>query len=189
MSSAKARNQGKAAAAAAAGSDPRACVGASPAPAPAPAPALGPLTDYVGYALRRAQASSFRHLDRSAGDLALTPGQFSQLAAIAANPGINQRRLAALFGLDKSTLSPAMDALVRRGLVARVRNEGDGRAWSLTLTPAGRQALGRMQAKVEAQERLIAAALTESERHGLVAALGRIEAALDAADRDPDTTG
>jgi hypothetical protein len=61
---------------------------------------LGPLPDYVGYALRRAQTASFRHLERSAGDLALTPGQFSQLAAIEAYPGINQRKLAALFGLD-----------------------------------------------------------------------------------------
>lgn len=144
------------------------------------APALGPLPDYVGYALRRAQAASFRHLERSAGELALTPGQFSQLAAIEANPGINQRRLAALFGLDKSTLSPAMEALAARGLVQRARDAADGRAWALTLTPPGRQLLARMRAKIEAQERAIAAALAPAERRRLLAALRRIEAALDA---------
>ena len=143
--------------------------------------ALGPLPGYVGYALRRAQSASFRHLERSAGALALTPGQFSQLAAIEANPGINQRRLAALFGLDKSTLSPAMEALAARGLVQRTRASDDARAWSLSLTPQGRQLLARMRAKVEAQERIIAGALAPAERRRLVAALKRIEAALDAA--------
>lgn len=143
--------------------------------------ALGPLPDYVGYALRRAQTASFRHLGRSTGDLALTPGQFSQLAAIEANPGINQRALALLFGLDKSTLSPAMEALAARGLVQRARAAEDGRAWSLSLTPQGRQLLARMRARIEAQERVIAAALAPAERRRLVAALRRIEAALDAA--------
>jgi DNA-binding MarR family transcriptional regulator len=147
-----------------------------------PGAALGPLPDYVGYVLRRAQSASFRHLERSAGDLALTPGQFSQLAAIEANPGINQRRLAALFGLDKSTLSPAMEALAARGLVQRTRAAEDGRAWSLALTPQGRQLLARMRAKIEAQERIIAEALAPAERARLVDALRRIEAALDAAD-------
>jgi DNA-binding MarR family transcriptional regulator len=152
-------------------------------PAGSIAPALlGPLPEYVGYALRRAQSASFRHLERSAGELALTPGQFSQLAAIEANPGINQRRLAALFGLDKSTLSPAVDALAARGLVQRTRAAEDGRAWSLALTPQGRHLLVRMRAKIEGQERAIAAALTSAERERLLDTLRRIEAALDAAD-------
>jgi DNA-binding MarR family transcriptional regulator len=144
--------------------------------------ALGPLPDYVGYVLRRAQSASFRHLERSTGELALTPGQFSQLAAIDANPGINQRRLAALFGLDKSTLSPAMDALAARGLVQRTRDAEDGRAWSLALTLPGRQLLARIRAKIEAQERIIAEALAPGERRRLIEALRRIEAALDAAE-------
>lgn len=143
---------------------------------------LGPLPEYVGYALRRAQTASFRHLERTAGDLSLTPGQFSQLAAIEANPGINQRKLAALFGLDKSTLSPAMEALAARGFVQRLRDAADGRAWALTLTVQGRQLLARMRAKIEAQERVIAGALAPAERRRLVAALRRIETALDAAD-------
>jgi DNA-binding MarR family transcriptional regulator len=149
--------------------------------APGEARALGPLADYLGYALRRAQSASFRHLERSAGALALSPGQFSQLAAIEANPGLNQRRLAEIFGLDKSTLSPAVEALVARGLVQRARSAEDARAWSLSLTPQGRELLRRMRAKVEAQERLMAAALDADERERLLDALRRIEAALDAA--------
>jgi DNA-binding MarR family transcriptional regulator len=153
-----------------------------PPPAASPPAPLGALPGYVGYALRRAQSASFRHLDRSAGELALTPGQFSQLAAIEANPGINQRRLAAMFGLDKSTLSPAVDTLAVRGFVQRTRAAEDARAWSLTLTPQGRQVLTRMRAKVEAQERIIASALAPAARRRLIEALQRIEAALEEAE-------
>jgi len=158
--------------------------GAAEAPVPAALgeAALGPLAGYVGYALRRAQSASFRHLERSAADPALTPGQFSLLTAIDATPGLNQRRLAEICALDKSTLSPAIDALAARDLVLRTRAPEDARAWALTLTPEGRQALARMRGKVEAQEAVIAAVLATPERKHLVAALRRIEAALDAAD-------
>ncbi len=57
----------------------------------------------------------------------------------------------------------------------------DGRAWALSLTAQGRLVLARMRAKIEAQERVIAAALAPGERSRLLAALRRIEAALDAA--------
>jgi len=144
--------------------------------------AFGPLGAYIGYALRRAQSASFRQLERSASDLALSPGQFSLLTAVDATPGINQQRLAALFGLDKSTLSPAVEALARRGLVLRTKAPEDARAWALTLTLEGRHTLGRMRAKVEAQERIMASALgAPGEAKRLLAALRRIEAALDAA--------
>ena len=135
-----------------------------------------------GYALRRAQSASFRHLERSAAGLGLSPGQFSLLTAVEATPGINQQRLAVLFGLDKSTLSPAVDALVRRGLVQRSRATDDARAWALILTGEGRALLTRMRARVEAQERVMETALGSPEKaKRLTEALRRIETALDAA--------
>lgn len=146
------------------------------------AAALGPLAGYLGYALRRAQSASFRHLERSTAELALSPGQFSLLTAVEATPGINQQRLASLFGLDKSTLSPAVDALVRRGLVQRSRAAEDARAWALVLTADGRALLARMRAKVEAQERMMAAALGSPDKaKRLAESLRQIEAAMDAA--------
>jgi DNA-binding MarR family transcriptional regulator len=140
---------------------------------------LDALESYIGFAMRRAQAASFRHLERTAGALGLTPGQFSLLTVVAANPGVNQRRLAAAFDLDKSTLSPAVDALTRRGLVRRLRSPADGRAWSLELTAHGSRLLARMRACVEAQESLIASALSAAERDRLMRMLERVTAALE----------
>jgi DNA-binding MarR family transcriptional regulator len=58
------------------------------------------------------------------------------------------KELATRCGLDASTISRAVTALVTRGLVQRSADPADGRAAILTLTPAGRAAL----ADVEQQE-------------------------------------
>lgn len=141
--------------------------------------ALGPLPGYLGYKLRQAQTASFRHLDRAAGGKTLSPGQFSLLTVIEANPGVTQTRVARSFGLDKSTLSPAIDQLVKARLVSRKRSTTDGRAYELSLTASGRRKLQAKQAQIEAQERLMAAALPETDRARLMALLDRLVTALD----------
>src|SRR5262245_44593257 len=77
------------------------------------------LPSYVGYQVRRAQARIFAELEATLGDFDVTPGSFGVLTLIRANPGITQVALAAAFGIDKSTLSPVIVRLERRGLVRR----------------------------------------------------------------------
>lgn len=143
---------------------------------------LGPLPGYLGYKLRQAQTASFRHLDRMAGASDLSPGRFSLLTVIEANPGITQTRIARAFRLDKSTLSPVVDQLVKRRLVARKRSKADGRAYGLSLTAAGVRRLEAKRAQIEAQERLMASTLTPVEQVQMMALLDRLVAALDSAD-------
>lgn len=145
-------------------------------------PVLGALPDYIGFRVRRAQAASFRHLDRIAGSVPLSPGRFSLLALVEANPGITQARIARAFSLDKSTLSPVVDALVRAGFVHRERSAEDGRAYALTLTAAGADALADKRRQIERQEAVMAAPLTPEERTLLLDMLDRMTAALDRAD-------
>ncbi len=140
---------------------------------------LGALPSYVGYNLRRAQAASFRHLDRLARDLNLTPGQFSLLSLLASNPGISQKAISQVSGVDTSTMSPALESLARRGLIHRARAAHDRRSYALTLSPAGVDLLAAMREQVDRQERLMADALEPGERAQLLAMLGRIAAALN----------
>lgn len=142
---------------------------------------LGPLPGYLGYKLRQAQAASFRHIDRMAGESDLSPGRFSLLTVIGANPGVTQTRIARAFGLDKSTLSPVIDQLVKGRLVARKRSKTDGRAYGLSLTAAGRRSLDAKRAQIEAQEKVMAATLSPREHAGMMEILDRIVAALDVA--------
>ena len=137
-------------------------------------PSLGPLPGYIGFNLRRAQMASFRHLDRTAGALNLTPGQFSLLTFLEANPGVSQKTVSQEFGVDTSTLTPVLDALTKRRLIRRARAAHDKRTYALSLTPSGQRLLDDMRGRIEAQEREMAAALAPGERAQLLDMLKRI---------------
>jgi DNA-binding MarR family transcriptional regulator len=66
---------------------------------------------------------------------------YTLLTHIAGNPGIRAADLAALFGLDKSTLSRQINALVGRGLVGRTGERPGKRGIVLEITPPAKAAL------------------------------------------------
>ena len=140
---------------------------------------LGPLPGYVGYNLRRAQVASFKHLDRTAGALELSPGQFSLLVFLNANPGVSQKSVSQAFGVDTSTLSPVLAMLSARGLVRRKRANHDRRNYAISLTTDGKRHLSEMRANIEAQEALMSAALDPGERELLLRMLRKVAAALE----------
>jgi DNA-binding MarR family transcriptional regulator len=89
------------------------------------------------------------------------PGMTGVLAALphaGADEGCHAKELAARCGLDASTISRAVTALVTRGLVQRTTDPTDGRASVLTLTEAGRAALADLERQ---QAELLAGALRD----------------------------
>lgn len=101
----------------------------------------GPLDGWVGFHLRLAQNASFQAFAKLTGGVAVRPGRFATLMLIGRNPGISQTALSRANGRDKSSLTPVLNDLVRRGLVRRQRTPGDRRTYRLTLTPAGTKVL------------------------------------------------
>ena len=97
----------------------------------------GPLADWLGFHLRLAQIASFQAFAAEAQEIDLSPGRFALLMLIGRNPGISQTTLSRAHGSDKSTLTPALNDLKRRGLVTRGRLKSDRRSYQLALTPAG----------------------------------------------------
>ena len=71
----------------------------------------------------------------------LTPVQYVALAAISANPGIDQVTLAGLIAYDRTTITGVVDRLAQKGLVERNESSRDRRARELKVTPAGRKTL------------------------------------------------
>ncbi|MEG3630512.1 MarR family transcriptional regulator [Streptomyces sp. C6-003] len=53
--------------------------------------------------------------------------------------------LAGYIGVGKATMSRQLRALEDLGLVAREPDPADGRAWLITLTPEGRERVGRVR--------------------------------------------
>ena len=99
---------------------------------------FGPLAYWVGFNLRMAQESAFQAFSHRSQEIGESPGRFATLTLIARNPGISQTELSHANGRDKSSLTPVVEDLVRRGLVERKRMNSDRRTYRLNLT-AGRQ--------------------------------------------------
>jgi DNA-binding MarR family transcriptional regulator len=80
---------------------------------------------------------------------------FTLLAEIDEVPGTRATDLAALFGLEKSTVSRQLKDLEETGFLRRESERAGRRGYDLVVTPAGKAALGREAALV--RERLRAA--------------------------------
>ena len=96
----------------------------------------------------RALARLSRVLERADAELSLA--HYRVLSAVAEG---DQRatRLAARLALGKPTVSAAVDALSRRGLLLRGPVRGDQRAVVLSLTPRGRALLDRVEERMAAR--------------------------------------
>ena len=140
---------------------------------------FGRLPGYIGYQVRQAQSAIFRDISRAIGELGVTPGEFSLLTMLEANPGLNSITLARLYRLDKATLSLSLKRLVGRGLIRTERNEQDRRYYALRLTPAGRKVLQRVTRRIEKQEQAMDAVLKPGEREQVLDLLQRIAGAFD----------
>jgi len=134
----------------------------------------GPLEQWVGFHLRMAQAASFQAFAREVEDVDLRPGRFATLMLIGCNAGISQTALSRANGRDKSTLTPVLDDLVRRGLVRRIRTPADRRTYELTLTLAGERTLQRLTASARRHEDRLDRLLGPKDRQLFVQLLRRI---------------
>ena len=105
---------------------------------------FGPLANWIGFNLRMAQESTFQAFSRRSKEIGESPGRFAALTLIARNPGISQTELSHASGRDKSSVTPVVEDLVRRGLIARKRMRSDRRAYRLNLTSAGKKTLANM---------------------------------------------
>ena len=139
---------------------------------------LGPLAGFIGFHLRLAQEASFQGFARRVRDFELRPGRFAVLALIAQNPGISQTALGRAAGRDKSTLTPALNDLVRRALVKRRRPAEDRRSYALSLTPKGEKLLAELFQHARAHDRELDAIVGMEGKAEFIRTLRRIAMAL-----------
>jgi MarR family transcriptional regulator, temperature-dependent positive regulator of motility len=122
----------------------------------------------------------------------LTPVQCAALAAVSANPRIDQVTLAGLIAFDRTTITGVVDRLAQKGLVARHESRRDRRARELKITDAGRRTLRGITSAVEAAQKIMLRGLTEKEARELVRLLQKAIAAGNDLSRAPlrhTTTG
>lgn len=124
----------------------------------------GPLAEWIGFNLRMAQDASFQSFSRRSKEIGVRPGRFATLTLIGRNPGITQTALSRANSRDKSTLTPLVADLVRRGLIRRTRAPNDQRTYRLSLTAAGSKLLDQLTACAREHERELDAVIGARER-------------------------
>ena len=134
------------------------------------------LPSYVGYQVRRTQAKIFAEFETALAGADLTPGSFGVLTLIRANPGITQVALAAAFGVDKSTMSPVIVRLEKRGLIRREVLTSDRRRQALYFETAAEPQYLAAREKVRAFEAGVAARLSSAEQRELARLLAKLQA-------------
>ena len=145
-----------------------------PAAAPASAVRLGPLPEYVGYVLRRAQIAATAGFHEALKAVKLSPTQFSVLTVIRENPGVSPSEVCAALGIQKANFVPLLNELERRRLVRRQSGVADRRTYALHLTSEGEKLAVRAHALHEKHERRLLERLGRQGRDQLMRLLRRL---------------
>jgi len=129
----------------------------------------------IGYKLRRAQLAVFQDFLDTFAAMRLRPAEFSVLSLIGTLPGRKQAELAEGLGIKPANLVPLIDAMEKRGLAERRRDESDRRTYRLYLTLEGEGFVARMHEVWRAhEERFVARLGGKRERDRLIEMLDRI---------------
>jgi len=107
-----------------------------------PVPGGYRLEDQVGFHLRRAGQRHAAIFATHMGE-ELTPTQWAALVKLSEHGALSQNLLGRETAMDGATIKGVVDRLVKRGLVATGPDPDDGRRMRVSITEAGREAVGR----------------------------------------------
>ena len=102
------------------------------------------LENFAPYLMNRIMGRYNAALQTEMASLGLTTPQMRSLAVLSVIDGILIRELAVYAVVQQSTLSRALDALARDGLIRRETDADDSRATRVFLTDSGREAYERL---------------------------------------------
>lgn len=140
-----------------------------------PVEAGAELVDAVLAASRALVAVAARSLVNVAEDVTLV--QYRVLVELAARGPQRVADLAAVLGVDPSTVTRMCDRLVRKGLANRRRVNSDRRAVKISLAPAGRELVQEVTRQRRAELKKILARLPDEDRSPVLEALQAFAAA------------
>jgi DNA-binding MarR family transcriptional regulator len=144
---------------------------------------MGPLESYLPYLLNRAGSRIATAFSEEVRPLGATLQMWRVLAALREKDGRRMGDLSATTSIEVSTLSRLVDAMERKGLVARRRDSEDARAVVLHATAAGRRLTTRLLPIAERYETVALAGFNFAEAQVLKAALRRLYANMDGLNR------
>jgi DNA-binding MarR family transcriptional regulator len=137
------------------------------------------LYERPGFLLRRSHQISVAIFERACANLSLTPAQYGVLAILAAQPKIDQTRLAKALAFDKVTVLRVLKGLQERGLCVREPVASGRRQMAVKLTPSGHALLEQARRPVQQAYDDLLSPLSDVEQAALVSLLKRLTQALE----------
>jgi DNA-binding MarR family transcriptional regulator len=125
--------------------------------------AAAPTYPRVTYLIKELERSVRLAIDDIVEPMGLTTVQFTALSVLALHPGTSSAQLARRSFVSAQAANEMVAALERRGMIERHTPPHGGRALWIDLTAAGRRALSRCQARVDAFEARLFARVTPRE--------------------------
>ena len=135
-----------------------------------------PLSDHIGFVLRRAQLSVFQDFQQAVDGLDLTPAAYSVLVILGRHPGMRQNKLTDLLAIKPANCVTLINGLEKRGLVVREKVKVSGRAVALSLTEDGQVVLAEADNRVEIHRMRMRERLGEADAARLLALLHKLVA-------------
>ncbi len=136
------------------------------------------LTGYVSLIIRALLVAG-RNGAPAEGRIPFNPLYFHMLRILGDTGGTRPSAIADGLSVPRTTISTAVKALGKRGLVQTSADKTDGRALSVSLTQEGREVLDAILRQDTRNSAAMLATLDESERDAFVRALGKVARGLN----------
>lgn len=133
-------------------------------------------TETIGFLVWSAARSYGRHFAARIARHGITLGVWPVMRALAEEPGLTQRQLAARTDMSGPTIVDLVAQLEAKKLVRRVRSAEDRRKSSIFLTDSGRAAFDAALPDIAAVHKLAVAGMAKGEQQVLKALLQRLHA-------------
>ncbi|MFE8955826.1 MarR family winged helix-turn-helix transcriptional regulator [Streptomyces althioticus] len=142
------------------------------------------LTTHPGHLARRLQQAHHLLWTSMVSEETTSP-QYAVLNTLVAEPGLDQRTVGERVGLDRSTIAEVVGRLLRRGLLDKVRDPGDGRRSLLRVTGEGARVHRKLTVRTARMNQVLLAPLGPDERDVFIDLIRRVADAAETL-RDPD---
>ena len=130
-----------------------------------------PMSERLGYVLKRAQHALRTSIDDQLNPLGLTAAQYNLLSAVAVERGISNASLARMAFVTAQSMQGIVANLEKQGLLRRVPHPTHGRIRQSELTRQGAEILARAHKVLRGIEEKMTAGLSEEEVEALRCAL------------------
>ena len=132
------------------------------------------LTQFAPYLMNRIMGRYNASLREEMADMGLTTPKMRALAVLSVVEGPLIRELAVYTVTEQSTLSRALDALERDGMIRRETDAADSRAVRVRITDAGRAAFDALWPHMAAAQARMFRGIPEDERRAFVGTLQKM---------------